>query len=118
MHDIKELLRNSDGRGIAVRVVIPVCIYYESKDGYSESECEDTNLGGMLTLDNIDDSYKLDICEDSYGYIVNIPVGTKCIIKRGPNPNYDCTVSYNFIKADLSFEEDEYTIDDYFEPEE
>lgn len=116
--EIKDLLENNGGNGIKVIVKIPVCVYYESKNGYSESECEDLNIGGLLSLDNIDDSYGLSILEEGDGYIVNIPSETTCILKRGSNANYDCQVIYKNIRSDLCFDEDEYTIDDYFEIEE
>ena len=93
---------NSKGK-ITAFVTQPLCIYTKTPNSYSE--CWDNLTNDSLELDNIDDSYGLDIVET--GDVINV-----CILKKA-SPNVDCTVVYKNIECDLLFEDE--PIDTYFD---
>lgn len=87
-----------------------LCIY--TKDQVSESECLDTNKKTQLNVENIDDSYGLEIQENGDIVEVYIPKNARVFLRKG-SPNIDCTVLYKNIECDLFFEDE--PIDNYFE---
>ena len=95
---------------ITAFVTQPVCIYTKTPNSYSE--CWDNLTNDILELDNIDDSYGLDIVETGDVINVFIPRNARCILKKA-NPNVDCTVVYKNIEYDLLFEDE--PIDYYLE---
>lgn len=95
---------------ITALVTQPLCIYTKTTNSYSE--CWDNLTNDSLELDNIDDSYGLDIVETGDVINVFIPINARCILKKA-NPNVDCIVVYKNIECDLLFEDE--TIDTYFE---
>ena len=100
---------NSKGE-ITAFVKQPLCIYTKTPTSYSE--CWDNLTNDILELDNIDDSYGLDIVETGDVINVFIPSNARCILKKA-NPNVDCAVVYKNIECDLLFEDE--TIDTYFD---
>lgn len=100
---------NSKGK-ITAFVTQPLCIYTKTPNSYSE--CWDNLTNDSLELDNIDDSYGLDIVETGDVINVFIPRNARCILKKS-SPNVDCTVVYKNIECDLLFEDE--PIDTYFD---
>ncbi len=96
---------------ITAFVTQPLCIYTKTSNSYSE--CWDNLTNDSLELDNIDDSYGLDIVETGDVINVFIPINARCILKKATNPNVDCTVVYKNIECDLLFEDE--PIDTYFD---
>ena len=97
---------------ITALVTQPLCIYTKTTNSYSE--CWDNLTNDSLELDNIDDSYGLDVVETGDVINVFIPINARCILeKANANPNVDCIVVYKNIECDLLFEDE--TIDTYFE---
>lgn len=90
----------------------PVGIYTKTLTSYSN--CWDILNNDNLELDNIDESYGLDVVELPDRFDVYIPKGAKCVIIHGDNPNVDCTIRYKNIECDLIFEDE--PIDSFFEP--
>jgi len=100
---------NSKGE-ITAFVKQPLCIYTKTPTSYSE--CWDNLTNDSLELDNIDDSYGLDIIGTGDVISAFIPRNVRCILTKA-NPNVDCTVVYKNIECDLLFEDE--TIDTYFD---
>lgn len=100
---------NSNGK-VTAFVTQPLCIYTKTSNSYSE--CWDNNTNSSLELDNIDDSYGLDLVETGDRIDVYIPRNAKCILKKA-GPNVDCTIVYKNIECDLLFEDE--PIDMYFD---
>jgi len=100
---------NKNGK-IDVFTTQPLCIYTKTLSSYSE--CWNNITNTSLNVDDIDESYGLDI-EDK-GDIINvyIPINARCVLKR-TTPNVDCTIFYKNIECDLIFEDE--PIDSYFE---
>lgn len=101
---------NSKGK-LTVFVIQPLCIYTKTSNSYSE--CWDNLTNDNLELDNIDESYGLDLVETGDRIDVYIPRNSRCILKKPSNPNLDCTVEYKNIECDLYFEDE--PIDMYFD---
>lgn len=101
---------NSKGK-ITAFVTQPLCIYTKTPNSYSE--CWDNLTNDSLELDNIDDSYGLDIVETGDVINVFIPSNARCILTKKANPNVDCTIVYKNIECDLLFEDE--PIDTYFD---
>lgn len=99
---------NKNGR-LNVCAIQPLCIYTKTLNSYSV--CWDNITNNELNVDNIDDSYGLDIEERGDTINVYIPRNAKCVIKKTA-PNVDCTVFYKNIECDLLFEDE--PIDSYF----
>lgn len=95
---------------LSVHTTQPLIIYY--KDQNSHSECWDKSRNKWLDVNDIDDSYELDIMDQSDTISVMIPRGAKCILRK-TTPNADCTVEYNNIETDLLFEDE--PIESFFE---
>lgn len=96
---------------LTVRTIQPLIVYY--KDNNSHSECYDRSRNKWLDIDDIDDSYGLDVMEESDDCVsVMIPEGRKCRISKS-SPNVDCFLEYNNIELDLLFEDE--PIDSFFE---
>lgn len=104
---IYEELQNNDI--IEVYTTQPLCIYTKTNTSYSE--CFDTNYNDQLDIDNIDDSYQLEVIKNDDRIDVFIPNGVKCSLKKA-SPNSDCLVIYKNIKCELVFDE---PIDNFFE---
>lgn len=104
---LNELNRNKQLRVITTQ---PLCIY--TKTLHSYSACWNNATNNELNVDDIDDSYGLDI--EERGEIINvyIPRNAICTLKKTA-PNVDCTIFYNNIECDLTFEEE--PMDNYFE---
>lgn len=100
---------NNKGK-VDVFVTQPLCIYTKTPNSYSE--CWDNLTNDNLELDNIDDSYGLNLVETGDVINVFIPRNARCILKKA-SPNVDCTVVYKNIECDLLFEDE--PIDTYFD---
>ena len=94
---------------ITVITTQPLCIY--TKCNNVESECWDNETNSQLDINNIDDSYNLNVIKDNERIDVFIPSNVTCILKK-TNPNTDCTVIYKNIECDLLFEDE--PIDNFF----
>ena len=105
------LNKDIDNQGIKVITKLPICVF--SKDLTSYSSCEDLLYHDQLDIDNIDDSYELDIVEYNERYDVYIPIDHCCTLYKTSNPNYHCTLVYKNIKCDICFEDE--PIDNYFD---
>lgn len=101
---------NNKGK-VDVFVTQPLCIYTKTSNSYSE--CWDIITNDNLELDNIDESYGLDLVETGDRIDVYIPRNARCTLKKPSNPNLDCTVVYKNIECDLYFEDE--PIDTYFD---
>lgn len=105
---LDELNKN---KKIDVYTTQALCIY--SKDDISYSDCWDNNTNSELEIENIDDSYGLDIVESGNRIDIYIPKNARCVLKHSPNINSDCIVCYKNIECELVFEDE--PIDVYFE---
>ena len=85
-----------------------------TKTKNSFSECFDSNTNSSLEIENIDDSYQLDIVDHDDYIDVYIPRNAKCTLIK--NPQVDCTIKYKYIECDLVFEDE--PIDNFFTVEE
>ena len=94
-----ELLKKNK---LKVKTIQPIIIYY--KDSISHSECYDISRNKRLDIDDIDDSYELDILETDDSIQVMIPRKAVCTLTRSLNS--DCTLTYKNIETDLSFDEE------------
>ena len=104
---LDELNRNGK---LSVMTIQPMCIYTKTLDSYSI--CWDKFLDKELDIEDIDDSYGLEIEKRGDVLIVYIPRNAKGTIKK-TNPNADCTIFYKNIECDLVFEDE--PIDYYLE---
>lgn len=96
---------------LTVRTIQPLAICY--RDCNSHTECWDKSRDTSLEIENIDDSYRLDVVHISDDVTeVMIPRGAKCTLIKS-SPNVDCTLDYINIETDLVFEEE--PIESFFE---
>lgn len=104
---LKELEKHGKLRAITTQ---PFCIYTKTLNSYSV--CWNNTTNNELNIDDIDDSYGLDIEERGDTIYVYIPKNAICTLKK-TSPNVDCTIIYKNIECDLVFDDD--SINDYLE---
>lgn len=84
----------------------PLIIYH--KDLISHSECYDTAKNKWLDVNDIDESYELDIIEnnDNDSVDVMIPKDRRVILRKPSNYDSDCLIEYKNIEVELMFEDE------------
>ena len=98
---ILEQLRHKNK--LRVNLLQPLVILY--KDLTASNTCWDMSLNKKLDVNDIDDSYGLDVVDPDGNDVVEvlIPKGATCVLEK-TSSDVDCTVKYKNVECDLTFD--------------
>jgi hypothetical protein len=97
---------------LVARTIQPLVIYY--KDSTSHNECYDIDKNKPLDINDIDDSYGLEVDDSREDCVtVMIPRGVRVKLRKPSSADFDCKIEYKNIEIELTFEDE--PMDSFFE---